>query len=106
MGQLRDAGAQQTLANDMLLTGLFATLEQWLRAPMAQLAECVPLSDAVRATLVEGAGPHAPYLTLAQRLADPAQSQALPLLCQEAGFALDTVNTALLRTLAQARSWG
>jgi hypothetical protein len=106
MGQLMDAGAQQTLANDVLLTGLFATLDQWLRVPMAQLAERVPLSDAVRDALVEGAGPYAPYLSLAQRLADPAQSQALPLICQEAGFALETVNTALLRTLAQARSWG
>lgn len=102
---LVDAGAQQTLANDVLLLGLFAELSRWLRASLAAIVERVPLSAAVREALLENAGPYAAYLALVKRLADPARASDLLPWYQAAGFTAETVNTALLRALAQAHVW-
>lgn len=104
MQMLMDAGAQHELATEIYLTGLFSTLDRWLRVPLAQALERVPLSEAITEALLAGEGPYGVYLDLARRLADPAQSQHLPARMQEEGFALSHVNTALLRTLARWRS--
>lgn len=103
MQLLMEAGAQQALATEIYLTGLFSTLERWLRRPLREILERIALPDAVVEALVEGTGPYAPYLDVARRLADPAQVQQLPLVCEEAGFDLGHVNTALLRTVARWR---
>lgn len=103
MQNLMDAGAQHELATEIYLTGLFSTLERWVHEPLAQALEKVPLSEAIALALLEGDGPYASYLDVARRLADASQSQQLPLVCQEAGFSLGHVNTALLKTLARWR---
>lgn len=103
MQNLMDAGAQHELATEIYLTGLFSTLERWVRQPLAQVLEQVPLSEAITQALLEEDGPYAPYLDVARRLGDAEQSQQLPLVCQEAGFGLGHVNTALLKTLTRWR---
>lgn len=103
MQMLMDAGAQHDLATEIYLTGLFSTLEHWLRVPLAQALERVPLSEAIVEALQTGQGPYGGYLDMARRLADAEQSHQLPLVSQEAGFTLGQVNTALLRALARWR---
>jgi hypothetical protein len=104
MQTLMDAGAQQALANDIMLTGLFSGLVPWLDEPLANALERVPVSEDVVQALLAADGPYAPYLAIATRLADPAQTEWLPALCEQAGFALGDVNLALLKTLARWRS--
>ncbi len=88
MQMLMDAGAQHELATEIYLTGLFSTLDRWLRMPLVQALERVPLSESIAEALLAEGGPYGAYLGLARRLADPAQSQSLPAWLQQEGFAL------------------
>lgn len=102
MQWLMDAGPQQSLATEIYLTGVFSRLTDWWPGSMASLLAPLPLSDAMVEALVNGQGPYAPYLHIARLLEDPAALDTLPDACAEAGFSLQAVNTALLRTLARA----
>lgn len=103
MQNLMDAGAQQELATEIYLTGLFSELGAWLREPLEQALGRVPLSEPIVEALLQGSGPYGVYLDVARRLADASQSQQLPVVCAEEGFTLGQVNTALLRTLNRWR---
>lgn len=54
---------QEFSASELFLLGLFSLIDALLDAPMAQMMEKLPLSDAIKEALIQGEGPYAPFLT-------------------------------------------
>ena len=104
MAQLMNAGAQNNLATEIYVTGLFSGLAQLTNEPLGVALGRVPVADAVSDALLRQSGPYHVYLDIARRMEDPEQVERLSAVCAEADFPLDQVNRALLRTLSQWRN--
>lgn len=63
----------------LFTAGLLSLLSALLEMPMAQALEPLPLSDDARQLLIDGAGPWAPYLRLAQALESHDDAALQPL---------------------------
>ncbi|GAB3184582.1 HDOD domain-containing protein [Hydrogenophaga aquatica] len=104
MAQLMNAGVQNNLATEIYVTGLFSGLGQLTHEPLGVALGRVPVSSAVSDALLRQSGPYHVYLDIAQRMESPEQLEHLANVCAEAGFGLDHVNRALLRTFSQWRN--
>jgi EAL and modified HD-GYP domain-containing signal transduction protein len=85
----------------LFLTGIFSCLDRLLRRPLAELLDEIPLAAEVRAALLDGGGPYAPLLALAEA-ADAFERQRIADGAAALGIAPDTVNRALLAATAWA----
>lgn len=93
---------QGDAANDELfMTGMFSCLERLLHRPLAALLDDIPVSAAVRAALLQGSGPYAALLAVAEA-ADSYDLQRIEAAAQAAGVTPDVVNSALLGAIAWA----
>lgn len=104
MESLMDAGVQHDLATEIYVTGLFSGLERLMQEPLSTALRRVPVSEAMAQALLLQSGPYFPYCDIARRMESFEAMASLATFCQNAGFALDGVNRALLRTLAQWRN--
>lgn len=102
MDELARANGDETQRGELFICGVFSLLDRMLRQPFDALLESIPVADAVRAALVGGGGPHAPYLALARAIESGASIDI-----REATDTLMVtpaeVNRALLRALVAAR---
>ncbi len=64
MDELGRGNVDDTQRGELFICGVFSLLDRMLQESFADLLRSIPVSDAVRAALVEGSGPYAPYLTL------------------------------------------
>jgi EAL and modified HD-GYP domain-containing signal transduction protein len=98
----RDSGCDDERRGELFICGVFSLLDRMLQQPFADLLKTIPTSEAVRSALVDGSGPHQPYLALVQ-----AVEAASLLDMREATAALmmtpQAVNQAVLRALVAAR---
>jgi EAL and modified HD-GYP domain-containing signal transduction protein len=98
----RDSGADDERRGELFICGVFSLLDRLMHQPFDQLLAAIPTSDAVRAALLHGDGPHQPYLALVQAIESAAlldiRSASEALMMSPAG-----VNKALLRALVAAR---
>ena len=98
----RDSGVDADQRSELFVCGVFSLLDRMMRQPFAELLRAVPVPEAVRAALVDGLGPHQPYLELVRAVESASiydiRSAAEALLIHVAD-----VNRAVLRALAAAR---
>lgn len=95
-----DAGDEQT-RNEAFICGVFSLLDRMMHQPFAELLQSVPVSEAVRQALVDGAGPFQPALEIVravenESLFDVRESAERLLL------GVEEINRAVLRALAAA----
>ena len=81
------------------LTGIFSCLGRLLRRPLAELLDDMPLFEDVRAALLEGRGPYANLLAIAEA-SDVFDLPRMESTARAAGIDTDTVNSALLAATA------
>jgi c-di-GMP-related signal transduction protein len=60
---LADRCPQEVSGSELFLLGLFSLIDAILDAPMEQMMERLPLSDAIKEALIRGEGSYAPLLT-------------------------------------------
>lgn len=98
----RDSGADDERRGELFICGVFSLLDRLMHQPFAELLKSIPVSDAVRAALLDDSGPHQPYLALVQAV------EAASLLDIRSGaeglmMTPSSVNQAVLRALVAAR---
>jgi EAL and modified HD-GYP domain-containing signal transduction protein len=98
----RDSGCDDERRGELFICGVFSLLDRLMQQPFADLLRSIPTTEAVRAALVDGSGPHQPFLALVQ-----AVEAASLLDIRDATAALmmtpQAVNQAVLRALVAAR---
>lgn len=104
MENLMDAGVEQDLATEIYVTGLFSGLDRLTQEPLSTALRRVPVSEAMVQALLLQSGPYFAYYDIARRMESFEAQGSLAAFCQNTGFALDSVNRALLRTLSQWRN--
>lgn len=104
-GRMMEALGARSLnkqAHDSLfLTGIFSCLDRLLHRPLSEILDDMPLSEDVRAALLERRGPYAALLAVAEA----GEAFDLPRMestAQAAGLDPETVNHALLAATAWA----
>ncbi|HOB95350.1 MAG TPA: HDOD domain-containing protein [Aquabacterium sp.] len=98
----RDSGCDDERRGELFICGVFSLLDRLMQQPFADLLRSIPTTEAVRAALVDGSGPHQPYLALVQAveaasLLDMRDATAALMMTPQA------VNQAVLRALVAAR---
>ncbi|MDH0370866.1 HDOD domain-containing protein [Comamonas aquatica] len=106
---LLDAGVSQELRSEVYLCGLFSRLHEVLDEPLETTLTRLPLSERIPQAAVQGEGPYAPSLQLAQALESEDGAHAIRALCEEHEISLEHVNRTLLRLVCgwpnQRPSW-
>lgn len=64
----RDSGADDEQRGELFICGVFSLLDRLMHQPMAELLKNLPTSEAVRAALVDEAGPFQPHLALVRAI--------------------------------------
>ncbi len=102
MDALARANADDSQSGELFICGVFSLLDRMLQQPFDLLLKSIPVAESIRAALVDDAGPHLPYLTVARAIESGA-----PMDIREAAEALllapEEVNRALLHALVAAR---
>ena len=98
----RDSGLEDAERGELFICGVFSLLDRMMNQPFAELLNSVPVSDAVRAALVDGQGPHHPYLMLV-RAVESASFYDIRSASDNVMMGVPEVNRAVLRALAAAR---
>ena len=98
----RDSGCDDERRGELFICGVFSLLDRLMHQPFSELLKGIPTTDAVRSALVDGSGPHQPYLALVQAieaasLLDMRDATAALMMTPQA------VNQAVLRALVAAR---
>lgn len=93
---------QPNAAHDpFFLTGIFSCLGRLLRRPLVELLDDMPLSEDVRAALLENRGPYAALLAVAEA-SDVFDLPRMEITAHAVGLDSATVNSALLAATAWA----
>lgn len=85
----------------LFLTGIFSCLGRLLRRPLAELLDDMPLPEPVRAALLDGSGPYANLLAVAEA-SEVFDLPRMESTARVAGLDPDAVNRALLAATAWA----
>ena len=104
-GRMMEALGAKSLSrqahDSLFLTGIFSCLDRLLHRPLAEILDDMPLSEDVRAALIERRGPYAALLAVAEagEAFDLARMEST---AQAAGLDPEAVNHALLAATAWA----
>ena len=98
----RDSGADDERRGELFICGVFSLLDRLMHQPFEQLLASIPTSEAVRAALLHGNGPHQPYLALVQAIESAALFDILGA-AETLMMTPANVNQATLRALVAAR---
>ncbi len=99
----RAGGCDEERRGELFICGVFSLLDRLMQQPFAELLADIPASEAVRAALVDGSGPHIRFLELVQAI----EAAILPDIVDAAQsllMAMSEVNQATLRALSAARA--
>jgi c-di-GMP phosphodiesterase len=86
---------------EVFICGVFSLLDKLFQKPFGELLKTIPVPERVYQALVEGEGPHHPYLELARAV----ESETAPVINEYAEhllMSLQEVNRAVLGTLTMA----
>jgi len=98
----RDSGCDDDKRGELFICGVFSLLDRLMQQPFAELLKSIPTTDAVREALVDGGGPHQPYLALVQAV-ESASVYDIRAAADALMMAVPAVNKAVLRALVAAR---
>jgi c-di-GMP phosphodiesterase len=94
-------GQDEALRDEMFILGVFSFLDKLFKENFATLFNTLYVPDSVRAALVDGDGPHAPYLAIAQAI-EQGPSPELPDFLMNAVLSVEQCNRAAMRALQTA----
>ena len=98
----RDSGVLEDRRGEMFICGVFSLLDRMMGQPFADLLRSIPVAESIRAALVDGQGPHQPYLQLVQAV-ESASVYDIRSASEAILMGVADVNRAVLRALAAAR---
>ncbi|WP_088286115.1 EAL and HDOD domain-containing protein [Ideonella sp. A 288] len=98
----RASGADDEHRSELFICGVFSLLDRMMGQPFAQLLASIPVPEAVRSALADGAGPHHPYLELV-RAVESASVYDIRGAAEVLMLGVAEVNRAVMRALAAAR---
>ncbi len=98
----RDSGLENESRDELFICGVFSLLDRMMRQPFSELLSSLPVTENVRAALVDGAGPHHAYLELV-RAVESASIYDIRSAAEALLINVPEVNRAVLRALAAAR---
>lgn len=98
----RDSGCDDERRGELFICGVFSLLDRLMQQPFAELLRSIPTTEVVRAALVDGAGPHQPYLALVQAV-EAASLLDIRACADTLMMTPQAVNHAVLRALVAAR---
>jgi EAL and modified HD-GYP domain-containing signal transduction protein len=98
----RDSGLEEERRSELFICGVFSLLDRMMGQPFSELLNTVPVSEAVRAALVDGKGPHQPYLELV-RATESSSFYDIRSAAEAIMMGVADVNCAVLKALAAAR---
>ncbi len=101
---LLDSGDEDKLRREIYLCALLAEVPRMLGEPLRTVLGRLELPERITSALFSGSGVYAPFMAVAQALADTGAPSTVPALCAEHEMDLAEVNRALLRVLAQLRT--
>jgi len=102
MEELGRATADADQRSEMFICGVFSLLDRLMGQPMGDLMRSIPVPDAVRAALVEEAGPYHSQLELV-RAVEAESVYDIRAAAEATMLGLPDVNRAVLRALAGAK---
>ena len=98
----RDGGVDEDQRSEMFICGVFSLLDRLMGQPFVDLLRSVPVAESIRSALVDGRGPHQPYLALVQAV-ESASIYDIRSASDAVLMGVADVNRAVLRALAAAR---
>jgi len=102
MEELVRNSADADTRGEMFICGVFSLLDKLMGQPFGDLLRTLPVPEAVRAALVDGTGPYAPYLALARAI-EAETVFDIRAAADAVMLAMSGVNAALLRALSAAK---
>jgi EAL and modified HD-GYP domain-containing signal transduction protein len=102
MEELGRSTADADQRSEMFICGVFSLLDRLMGQPMDDLMRSIPVPDAVRAALVEEAGPYHSQLELV-RAVEAESVYDIRAAAEATMLGLPDVNRAVLRALAGAK---
>jgi c-di-GMP phosphodiesterase len=102
MEELVRNSADADTRGEMFICGVFSLLDKLMGQPFGELLRTLPVPEAVRAALVDGSGPYAPYLALARAI-EAETVFDIRAAADAVMLAMSGVNAALLRALSAAK---
>jgi c-di-GMP phosphodiesterase len=102
MEELGRASADADQRGEMFICGVFSLLDRLMGQPMADLMRSIPVPDAVRAALVDEAGPYHSQLELVRAI-EAESVFDIRAAAEATMLGLPDVNRAVLRALAGAK---
>ena len=102
MEELGQHSANADQRSEMFICGVFSLLDRLMGQPLAELMRSIPVPDAVRAALVDQAGPYHAQLELV-RAVEAESVFDIRSAAEATMLGLPEVNRAVLRALAGAR---
>ena len=99
MEKLVDESKDENLRREVFLCGLFSQLDLLLNEPLESILKQLPVSEPVRAAMMDTAGPYAVWMEIASALED-GSTRMIAAVCESCGVAPEDVNRALLQALA------
>jgi EAL and modified HD-GYP domain-containing signal transduction protein len=98
----RESGVDDEHRSDLFICGVFSLLDRMMGQPFVELMKSIPVSDPVRAALVDDCGPHHPYLELVRAI-ESASVYDIRSAAEHILMGMPEVNRAVLQALAKAR---
>ena len=99
MEHLCEAGLENELRREVSLCGIFSQLDLLLGEPLGAAIHRLPLSGRITSAIAGQTGPYADWLAVASAL-ESSNTRMIREVCKAHKIPQDTVNRALLRTLA------
>ncbi len=99
MERLSEAGAEDELRREVYLCGILSQLDLLLGEPLGAAIHRLPLPGRIASAVVGQTGPYAAWLEMAAAL-ESSNTRLISTICKAHALPADTVNRALLRTLA------
>ena len=102
MEHLLDAGDSDDLRREVYLCGLLSQIDLLLGESLNSALSRIKISERISSAILGHAGPYMPFLDVATALESP-NTHATRVLCDALSLDIETVNHALLRTLAHVK---
>ena len=99
MEQLTETGIEDELRRELFLCGIFSQLDYEIGESLGRALHRIPLPGRILSAILAKTGPYSPWLEVASAL-ESNSHQLIKNVCMAHQIPLNTVNRALMRTLA------
>ena len=98
MEELSQGQGDSELRNELFICGVFSLLDRMFHQPFSELLKTIPVPERVYQVLVDGSGPHAPYVNLVKAMEGQTLDEIRE--CADAlMMSFGDINSAMLRAM-------